>query len=389
MTPLRLTSWFRARMVPLVAATGLLVATAAPCAFYLSERWDLVAAARREASRVAEIVRERIEQQPSLWRYGSTKLAERLAAEGLSQRPIRVLDEQGVDVPLEGTARPPRFSLWGRVELAEAGRRAAAIWVAVDHGGLMARTAQLTLIFLLLGAGLAAVLYRLPVRAIGAAERRIAQLLGQLALTLQEADRRRIARDLHDGAGQALTAARLELLALRATGSTPEKLQQIASRLDEAMDEVRRSTTELAPPALDELGLAGALQRHCEAFGDASGLVVRCELAAELPELGAELETACYRIVQEALTNAARHAGATRARVSLGATGSSLHLEVSDDGSGLEAGAPDHVDGRGLLGIRERARLLGGELELESLEGRGLSIRVSFPLPGGDGRVSS
>jgi signal transduction histidine kinase len=383
MMPLRLTSWFRARMVPLVAATGLLVAASAPCAFYVSERFDQVAAARRAVGRVAEIVRERIEQQPALWRYGSAKLAERLTAEGLADRPIRVIDDEGVEVPLQGTPSAPRHALWGRVEVDQAGRLAATVWAACDHGALVTRTAQLMLIFLVLGAGLAGVLYGLPIRAIGAAERRIAQLLAQLALTLQEADRRRIARDLHDGAGQALTAARLELLAMRATHpvASPEKLERIATRLDEAIDEVRRSTTALAPPALDELGLVGALRRHCEAFGDASGLVVSCELPEELSGLGPELETACYRIVQEALTNAARHAGATRARIALAAKGGRLRLEVSDDGSGLDGETPDHTDGRGLAGIRERAGLLGGEVELESPQGQGLCLRVSFPLP--------
>ncbi|MSP63941.1 MAG: sensor histidine kinase [Myxococcales bacterium] len=381
MTPLRLTSWFRARMLPLVAATAVVVATAAPGAFYLRERWDLVNGARGHAGRIGEALRGEIDGRPTLWRYDSTKLAERLAGSGLDRAAIRLVDAEGIPVAVESAPLPAR-PLWGRVEVLIDGRREATVWVAADHGALLVSAGELAAAFALLALGLAAVLYLLPVRAIGRAERRIGLLLGRLTLTLQEEDRRRIARDLHDGAGQAITAARLELLALRARGVDPEAAQRIAHLLDEALEEVRRSTAALVPPALAELGLARALVRHCEAFGDAAGLAVECRVAEELPSLPAEVETACYRIVQEALANTARHAGATRAWVRLAqVAGGRLRLEIGDDGGGI-VGTSRRADpgGQGIEGIRERVRLLDGEVALESHEGSGLRIEITLPI---------
>src|SRR5262249_22760984 len=165
---------------------------------------------------------------------------------------------------------------------------------------------------------------------------------------LQEDDRRRIARDLHDGAGQALTAARLRLLALAKSGDEAA-IAAIAAHLDEALDEIRRSTAALLPPALAELGLPGAVERHCKNFGEAAGLAVECQLSS-VPPLPTPIEVACYRIIQEALSNTARHAGATRAWVRLDAAGGQLRLQVRDDGVGLDRDA-------GLDSIRERAHL--------------------------------
>ena len=215
------------------------------------------------------------------------------------------------------------------------------------------------------------------------AERSIDALLGRLALTLQEEDRRRIARDLHDGVGQAITAARLELLALGAReGLASAAIGPITRQLDVALDEVRRSTAALGPPALAELGLTIALERHCSAFAEAAGLTVACEVPVALPRLDAEVEVACYRIVQEALANTARHASARSARVRLTARDRVLSLEVTDDGSGLaEPRGPGDgsAAGQGLEGIRERVRLLGGELALGEGAGGGARLQVTLP----------
>jgi signal transduction histidine kinase len=149
---------------------------------------------------------------------------------------------------------------------------------------------------------------------------------------------------------------------------------------------VRRSTAVLMPPALVELGLRGALVRHCEAVAQATGLEVSFEAPDPMPAVAAHVETACYRVVQEALTNVARHAGAKRAWVSVsldrlpprdGLEGEpALRFEVRDDGRGLASGAPR---GSGLESIAERARLLGGEASFADA-GPGLRVRVTVPL---------
>ncbi len=378
-------------MIPLVVFSLLVVASAAPAAFYVQKRHELLSRARGDAERVAVALRGEIESGPLLWRYQSVKFSERLAAEGLSQAAALVVrDAAGVAVPIEGTSAfggARRGLLFGRAEVLISGRRLATVWVGVDTTSLWVGTLTLGGVFLLISVLLSMVLYVVPMRAVAGAEARVAALMARLALTLKEEERRRIARDLHDGAGQAITAARLRLLALRRTAGDDEAIAAIAGHLDEALEEVRRSTQILAPPALTELGLFGALSRHCDGFSRAAGLQVTCEAADGLRPVPPAIETASYRIIQEALTNIVRHAGATRARVRLSTSASALRLEVSDDGVGLAGGerngrgskeAPSGGDGRGLRGIKERAELLGGQVRF--LRGPGTQIVVEFPL---------
>lgn len=379
MTPLKLTSAFRARMVPLVLATAVVVAVSTPAAYYLRERLDLVRGLRGDAEHVGQVLRTELEARPRLWRYSSTKLSERLAEEGLSKRAVHVIDAAGARVRLDAAAPPEQWALWGRADLVVDGRRQASVWVAADQRPLMVTSLELGLAFGLLAALLASVLYLVPLRHVARAERRVELLLGRLALGLQEEDRQRIARDLHDGVGQAITAARLELLAVCArAGLATGEVRSVACRLDEALDEVRRSTSALAPAALAELGLPRALERHCAAFAATAGIAVDCTVQADLPPLGADVESACYRIVQEALANTARYAGATRASVQLRALDAGgVALEIGDDGAGL----PDDAAGRGsgLEGIRQRARLLGGDAAFTSHAGGGVRLEVTLP----------
>lgn len=415
MMPFDLSRWFRRRMLPLVIAVSLTMLAGAPLSYHLAKGRELFNEARGDAGRVAVVLRGEIEQRPLLWRYDMPKLAERLSEEGLlGAARLVIRDGDGADVPIDLRGLPGRRPeaqapiVWGRAEVYAGGERAASVWVAVDATPLWRGTGWLAAAFALLAAALGAVLYLLPTRAITAAERRIAALLAHLAVTLQEEDRRRIARDLHDGAGQALTAARLRLMAIEkrlppepATGAGAgggdgpgggapggaaamgAALREVGRLLDEATGEVRRSAYALTPPALSELGLSGALGRHCDAFAAATGLEVRCVVDEALGGLPAPVETACYRIVQEALSNCVRHAGARRAQVELQRQGGELRLTIQDDGgsaaaqrraSGVEAG-----EGLGLLGIRERAQLLGGAAEITAPPGQGLRIEVRLP----------
>lgn len=247
-----------------------------------------------------------------------------------------------------------------------------------DTGPLLTGTKAVAVGLGVVAVLLSVLLYVVPQRAVAVARRRTETAMGERILTLQEEDRRRIARELHDGAGQALTAARLQLIALRANEAVPRELvQQIMDQVDEAIDEVRRSTSALAPPAIAELGLLGALARHCDNFASASGLDVRLQAPPTVPELPAYVETTIYRIVQEALTNTARHAGATSAWVTLSASEATVRLEVGDDGTG---GIEVAKRGFGFESIGDRARLAGGTLELLGEPGPGARVRVTIPL---------
>lgn len=378
---LGLRGWFRARMVPVVVATGLVVAVSAPLAHYARARHDAVDQARAQAARAGESLRGERDARPTLWRYGSAKLSERLAEAGFSQVPLVVLDDTGRRVRVDAAPVPPgRWILWGQHALWDASGQWGTVYVAADGWPLVATALQLLGVFSALSLLLGAVLLGVPLRALGDAERRIQGLLGRLALTLQEEDRRRMARELHDGVGQALTAARLELQALQVRASLEQAhVAPITRQLDESMDEVRRAIERLAPAALAELGLRRAVERHCAAVSDAAGLEVQVTWKDLAAPVSAEAETACYRVVQEALANVVRHAHARRVVVRCGPRpGGGIHLCVQDDGRGLPAEARGAA-GRGLAGIRERARLLGGVARVETGEHGGVCVEVELP----------
>jgi signal transduction histidine kinase len=214
-----------------------------------------------------------------------------------------------------------------------------------------------------------------------------ARLLKQV-LSAREEEQRRIARDLHDGIGQSLTSL---LLGLRAAAEVPT-FEEARARLGELrgitaalLDEVRRLARGLRPSVLDDLGLAAALERYAADYTQAHGIAVDVyapDLA--LARLPAEVETALYRIAQEALTNVLKHAAAKAVSLVVRREASGIHLTVEDDGRGFDNDAllqaPGTGIGLGLLDIRERAALLNGSVTLESRPGSGTTVHVCIPL---------
>ena len=202
----------------------------------------------------------------------------------------------------------------------------------------------------------------------------------------REEERRRLRRDLHDGLGAQLAGLTVQAGLLRRLIPTdPAAADALAGELREelraAIADIRRLVHGLRPPALDELGLAGALHRLAErSTGDGEGLRVDVEVDRSLPALPAAVEVAAYRIVQEALTNTVRHAGARRCRVHLGADGDDLLVEVTDDGLGLPA---QPVPGVGLSSMRERAAEMGGGCRVEPAPGGGTAVLARLPRTGG------
>jgi signal transduction histidine kinase len=198
----------------------------------------------------------------------------------------------------------------------------------------------------------------------------------------QELERRRLARELHDETGQALTSILLGLKQVEEAGS-PEAARAAAAELREQIVEtlqnVRRLAVELRPSALDDFGLAPAVERLAEAFGEQSGIAVDIQTNLDSQRLAPEVETALYRIVQEALTNVAKHAEATHVSIVVTRRESSVSVVIEDDGQGFGAGGGTG-DGLGLVGMKERVGLLGGRLALESTEGAGTTVVAEVPV---------
>ncbi|RYB92952.1 sensor histidine kinase [Nocardioides oleivorans] len=198
------------------------------------------------------------------------------------------------------------------------------------------------------------------------------------ALAAQEAERHRIAQELHDEVGQGLTVVLLGLKQVeqRAPADLVEELHALRESTRAGLDDVRRVARRLRPGVLEDLGLTSALAALATDFADHSPAPVRRSFAPGLPTLSPEAEVVVYRVAQEALTNAARHADAHEVELSLQRLGESVVLEVRDDGRGFSG----LTEGSGLMGMRERAALVRAELSVISQPRRGTTVRLKVPV---------
>jgi two-component system sensor histidine kinase UhpB len=225
------------------------------------------------------------------------------------------------------------------------------------------------------------------------AERREA-LRGELlrrVVAAQETERQRVARDLHDATGQSLTALGLglrgvatSLQADSAGAPAAGKLRQLESLVNNALDELRRLIADLRPSHLDDLGLPAALRWYAKELQQRTGLEVRVETEGEPRATTPPVRIALFRVAQEALTNVVKHSGATQAQICLNFGEAGVRLQVSDNGHGFDArqGQPTTAAARpawGLLGMQERAELLGGQFAIESQPGKGTRVSVTLP----------
>ncbi|MGA9876184.1 MAG: sensor histidine kinase [Solirubrobacteraceae bacterium] len=230
-----------------------------------------------------------------------------------------------------------------------------------------------------------------------AAERSVEIERLRFGMEARERERTRWAREIHDETVQGLGALRLRLANARDLGDQVElstAVDTVLEGLGQEIDGLRHLITELRPAALDDLGLAPALEALARRAQAIDGLEIHTEIDPSLSSgerrLDAELESTLYRIVQEALTNVSRHAKATRATISIAERDGTVTATVTDDGQGLPAGGasrprtPDEElkGGFGVSGMRERAELVGGELELVSAQGGGATMRLKVPLAG-------
>ncbi|EJL77719.1 PAS domain S-box [Polaromonas sp. CF318] len=205
------------------------------------------------------------------------------------------------------------------------------------------------------------------------------------AHAIRESEKTRIARELHDELAQSLTAIKMDATWVRE--AMPRDAQALRAKLDDMLGlldttvaATRRIASDLRPLLLDDLGLVPAIEWLTHNFSQRHGVLCRLSLDEEV-ELGEPYATAVFRIVQESLVNVAKHAGASRVEVRIERTGAAVVLEVADDGAGFALEAPRKTSSLGLMGLRERARLLQGTVDIDTVPGRGTRIRVSIPVP--------
>jgi two-component system sensor histidine kinase UhpB len=201
---------------------------------------------------------------------------------------------------------------------------------------------------------------------------------GREALRAQENERKRVAQELHDEVGQAMTALMLQLgrLAKHAPNGLQAELREAQDGARTTLEDVRAIARQLRPEALDDLGLASALTALTNAFAERAGLRVERRIDPGLPPLDSDVELVVFRVAQESLTNVARHAGTSRVDVRLETAGRGVRLRVRDYGRGLNGARR----GGGVRGMRERALLVGGDLSIRSRPGGGVEVQLDVPL---------
>jgi PAS domain S-box-containing protein len=214
--------------------------------------------------------------------------------------------------------------------------------------------------------------------------------LSRKLLEVQEEERGRLARDLHDDIGQALTALKIQLESLPRPGA-----EALRTRLDECvettrhtLERVRQLSLSLRPPQLDDLGLAAALRSHLDRQAQVAGLTSHFDSLEAPQEIAPETETACFRVAQEAINNVLRHARARNLWLRLFMAGGRLALSVRDDGRGFDVESVRRRAGvaasLGLVGMEERTALVGGSFDLRSTSGQGTVMLATFPLAPAD-----
>jgi|HubBroStandDraft_4_1064222.scaffolds.fasta_scaffold59433_1 hypothetical protein len=218
------------------------------------------------------------------------------------------------------------------------------------------------------------------------------QSLSQRLLRVQDEERRRVARDLHDSTGQTLTALKISVALLQKRLDNDERIREelsgIALLADEALQEIRTTSYLLHPPMLDEAGFTSAAQWYIEGFARRSGMKVRLDFAPQVERLTDTIETALFRVLQESLTNVHRHSGASEVEVRFLREASVVILEVRDYGCGIpekllrRLGQSVQDSGVGLAGMCERLNELKGDLEITSAD-PGTRLRAIVPLPPG------
>ncbi len=392
---------FSRRMLPLAALAALAVTLAPPAAYWAVARQKLEAQALAHATGLAAAMRELVARQPTLWRFDAEKVWQAAAAHRSQPdvREVRLTDCEGRTLLAEGG--PPGAGPVGWAPILSEGGAVAFVAVRMDPAAERRAAGLIALFSGLLGLAMGAALYRFPTAVVREQARDLSSSLSRLrgaeqALTesnrelsararslservvgIQEEERRRIARDLHDSVGQTLTALQLELsLASKESPAPVPHLDEALRCSEEAVGEVRRVVHDLRPVELGTASLPEILRAYVERFEVRTGTAASFRATGDA-EPSEEVATCLLRVLQEALTNVSRHAGASEVGVCVGLGAEQASLEVCDDGRGFDASAPRA--GSGLRGIRERCAFLGGTMEVGSAPGGGTRLRVALP----------
>ncbi|MFH1434426.1 MAG: sensor histidine kinase [Pseudomonadota bacterium] len=434
----RLKEYFFPRVLPIMIIFVLIFSTIPPLLyFYLSvegtrSKGDIL------AGEVANFLRREVYASPVLWKYDTFKLITHI--QGFSIQPhlvgILIEDEHGAIVNVRDEAQLEHydgpFITWSMIPLKIDNKLYGKVFVGFDSSEIRNSAFLLFIPFLVVGLVLAGGIYVYSRRLIGRAQDNMDSLFAQInetkeeldflnknlekqvgdktmelkaayeklkagkeqlarlsarSIMLQEEEKKSIARELHDSLGQTMTAIRIdiELLGKRDldAGERQRLMKRSAGLIDEAINELRQVVELMRPPILDYAGLKSALESVVGKFEERAGARVSVSIEVGEGSIPPAVEIACYRIVQEALTNVMKHASAKSVDIAIAMAGSMMHIQVRDDGKGFDVKAAEKKEGRGMAGIRERAELLGGSAAWDTGPGRGCGLEVDLPFEAG------
>jgi signal transduction histidine kinase len=424
------------RMLPLMVLLLTLVSMGAFHAYYSINIKKLEEKGRLIADETAFFLRSELSSRPLLWKYNTPKILE-YARSYLVNDPdlsaVAIIDEDG---DLLGTLTEReradlarRGDIWIASALDMDGKRYGTVWVGMSPRRVKKDAARLILPLLLLGLALSFGLYMYVRRTVQDSRRQIETLVGELedsrrvlealnrdlelivedrtarlrsacegleksrrelaglavkTVMLDEEEKKRLSRELHDGAGQALTAIRINLDLLAGKGDGPRDLERIrldtVRLVDDTLDEIRRVVSDMRPAVLDDLAFGDVIVRHMRSFAARVGVEAEVDVRLGEGKLPPAVESTLYRVVQEATTNIARHSKAGKVALSLLKNDSAVRLDISDDGVGFDPGGGESSGGRGLRGMRERVEIMGGEMIIEAGKGMGTKLAVKIPI---------
>lgn len=407
-----LATQFSRRMLPLAVIAGLALAVVPPLTYHLLAWRSLRAQARIYAGHVATQLREVVLRQPRLWRYNAAKVLQATVLHQ-GQPDIAAIEIVGCDgrsiYSSRGASSTGVGGPVGESSVEAFGSEVARVRVRIDPAREQHAMGLLTAVSLPLGLLFGLLLFFFPVRVVRrqserlsgvvddlyAAQReleesnaalaaRVERAVGEVrrlsgrVVETQEEERARIARDLHDGLGQAIAGLQMELeLARERPQERAARIDAAVTQLSDTLGELRRVVRELRPPELSAAALPDALRSYAELFERRSGLTTYFRLHGDAS--CSEATAICLlRLLQQALINVAQHAVASEVAVRLTLEAPWATLEVEDDGRGFDASLA--TTGSGLRGMRERCELLGGDFQLASTLGEGTRLVMRVPL---------
>lgn len=372
----RLARDFARWMLPLAAVAALAVAAIPPLTYRIMAWRGLAAQASLYAGHIAASVRDAVYQQPELWRYNADKILEATFRHQRQADIASIVVRDCSDRAVFASGSESGAAGW--TDVAARGQTVARVIVRVDPSAQVRALWTIALICVPLGLGVGALLFLFPLRVVRRQGSQLARDLSRRVVQTQEEERRRIARDLHDSLGQAITGLQMDLELARARPQeATARLQDAIARCRTVLDELRRVVQELRPLELQSAPPADALRAYTELFERRTGITCYFHSAGDgqCPEQAA---SCLLRLLQEGLTNVQRHAQAAEVGVKLSIDSAAAELVISDDGCGFDVRAA--AAGVGLRGMRERCELFGGQLEVSSQPGAGTRITARLRL---------